>query len=1228
MKKTYLSLIVGLLVGIFPAWSIPANPYPIEMEQPDGSKITIKMIGDEYGHYEQTEDGISVMRGEDGFFRYAELSSAGELQPGAVIARNANARSEADNAYLANLPKQEYLVQQFETSRLIRKQALQNTVSPRAIQASGTVRGLVLLVQFSDEKFTHTNADFYNMMNQEGYDYNGAVGSVRDYFIAQSGGKFTPIFDVYGPFTLSSESYYGADSNGVHDPNFSARMPSDACDAANSSVDFSKYDADGDGYVDLLYIIYAGYSQSSSGNTNDIWPKSGTASTGTYDKWDGKKISRYACSSELKGKEGTTRDGIGTFIHEYSHTLGLPDFYDTGSDGITPYGMGYWDIMCYGGYRGNWGVGYTAYERTFCGWMSLTELPTTGASLSLENLADSHKAYKMTSSDANQYFILENRQKTGWDAYLPGAGLMITKVDYNSSIWAPYGTVGTANTVNVNPNRQRMTIMPADNELSIATESGDLYPYNGNNSFTSTSSPASTTNTAGTINRPVTYITNDNGTIIFEVNGGGNLSTPTLQDFSNVVEDGFTVNWGRVDGATSYNVKLSREVLSGVNGTNTTETYDAVGTSYTFADMPKGYTYIVQVQAESASGLTGGYSSSKSLILEPAPAADVPVALEATNVTASRFVANWEQVTEEVSGYILRAWRTDLSGNAANDDDWPQEITVDNRTTSYQFKRLDLNTYNYFYQVKTLNYDNVESSYSNTIMVSLNPTTVDSYAVTFAQAANGSFEVRSGGTAIVSGTEVLAGTTLTIEVTPNAGYELDAITVNGSVITGNTFTVSAVSVIRVTFKEVETIVDYVIPSGSMHSNSTTYVEHIYTENADTDINKTWSGKPDNVYQLLDQTLIVALGETFNLHLDAHQATSLTNSVYQDLRFDAAVIFVDWEGDGTFEKLIQIGSNPPESNTVGNTAVLTINQEITVPTTANLGECRIRVIYNNAWQHDFFTAANANTTNIVDGMAYDIPVKVIAEKTETPVDYVTPSGSMHSNSTTYVEHIYTENADTDINKTWSGKPDNVYQLLDQTLLVDVGQKFNLHLDAYQATSLTNGVYQDLRFDAAVIFVDWDGDGNFEKLTQIGLNPPTSNTVGNIDVLTINQEITVPTTAKLGECRIRVIYNNAWQHDFFTAANANTTGIVEGMAYDIPVKVNDPNAVDKVEVGHKIYVSQGNIVVESEGEQRVDVINITGQVVHSTTVNGQAYFDVPARGIYIVRCGTQVARVVVQ
>lgn len=568
MKKVFITLCASVFLGVSSLFALPARSIPETVTQPDGTVVTVRVVGDEFYHYQMTADGIPVVRGADGFYRYAELTPDGTVVAGQVIARDAHLRTASDKVYLEQLAARK-VSQGMVAQRQLKRQQKLRSVTRRTTQATtgDDVHGLVLLVEFSDKKFDPTNTleDFKEMMNKEGYDYQGAIGSARDYFIAQSDGQFRPTFDVVGPITLDrAMAYYGGNDKYTGNDSRPEDMVIDACRKVESMVDFSIYDRDNDGFVDLVYVIYAGYGESANDNAGSlddtIWPHAWYIYQGAGKEVsvDGKLLDAYACSAELQGNTGTYRDGIGSFCHEYSHTLGLPDFYDTSGSN---YGMSTWSLMDYGCYNGpdmngdghsdgSVPVGYTAYEREFCGWLTIEEL-TSPATVSLENLADSKKAYKIVSSDKNQYFTLENRQQTGWDTYMASSGLMILKVDYDQRVW-------DNNIVNCEPTRQRMTIMPADNHRSFYDETGDLYPYNNNNSFTDQSAPASKTNTGLSLGKPVTNITQANGVITFDFMGGSAIDAPVANEATGITATGFTANWSPVEGAVSYTLYVDR----------------------------------------------------------------------------------------------------------------------------------------------------------------------------------------------------------------------------------------------------------------------------------------------------------------------------------------------------------------------------------------------------------------------------------------------------------------------------------------------------------------------------------------------------------------------------------------------------------------------------------------------------------------------------------------------
>ncbi|MBR1630539.1 MAG: M6 family metalloprotease domain-containing protein, partial [Paludibacteraceae bacterium] len=352
-------------------------------------------------------------------------------------------------------------------------------------------RGLVILVNFSDRKFVDAstaNERFGDMLNQPLYSANGATGSAHDYFYDASMGQYEPTFDVYGPYTLPQRmSYYGQDYMTEGNDRNAVQMIVEACSlAARDGVDFSRYDADDDGLIDFVFVYYAGYNQAEGAPSYTIWPHQyevrDTASfhggymnltsddysnyqcTADSITFSGKKLRKYACTSELTGTYGEVMAGIGTFCHEFSHVLGLPDLYAT--NGATHKTMGYWDIMDVGSYNneGRTPPTYSAYERMFMGWLTPTVL-NEPQHVTLGNLATHNTACLITQSGSHNldganpsptlFYLLENRQKYRWDTYLPGRGLLITKVNYRPSAW-------DSNTVNNTLSRMGVDLMEAE----------------------------------------------------------------------------------------------------------------------------------------------------------------------------------------------------------------------------------------------------------------------------------------------------------------------------------------------------------------------------------------------------------------------------------------------------------------------------------------------------------------------------------------------------------------------------------------------------------------------------------------------------------------------------------------------------------------------------------------------------------------------------------------------
>lgn len=405
------------------------------------------------------------------------------------------------------------------------------------LKASGEQKIPVVLVQFADKPFTAADGtpegvqQFYHQfcngtMDGVRYDGHGSYGSIRDYFVEQSDSLFLPYFEVIGPVTLEQGyAYYGANSGGGHDSNFSVfRQEAIAKAQEVYTGDWMDFDNNGNGTVDMIFYVYAGLAESNGGDENCIWPKEGTTSTTINNL----RYECYGCTCEARPSKydnqgnitETKTDGVGVFIHELSHALGLPDFYDTRS---VAFGMDIWSVMDYGEYGNNGYMpgNYTAYERDFMGWQPLVELTDTCV-LNIKCFADGGCGYKIV-NDANpdEYYVLENRQAKGWDEKICGLGhgLQVTHVDYNSSRWS-------ANTVNTDPNHQRMTIISAadnyqgTNAAQTSSEwkeclGGCLFPgssYNYN--LTDDTTPAATVFAGSYMSKPLFDITEEeDGTV-------------------------------------------------------------------------------------------------------------------------------------------------------------------------------------------------------------------------------------------------------------------------------------------------------------------------------------------------------------------------------------------------------------------------------------------------------------------------------------------------------------------------------------------------------------------------------------------------------------------------------------------------------------------------------------------------------------------------------------------
>ena len=564
------------------AFAVPAKRVKRQVQQPDGSVLTVMLRGDENFHYTSTEDGQPLVQRADGAYCYATLDSNGKLTASAQVAHDVESRGAAElsflNYYTAESQKVRSLGMERAKQRNARRMArlanrgvvdasgkpvrrvMAGATGGEGIGVTGKRKGLVILVNFKDKKMQskHTQAEWNDYFNKVGYNKYGNNGSVHDYFYAQSYGKLDLEFDVIGPVTVSKNmaSYGANDAQGNDiDP---AGMIKEACELAyaKEKMDMSQYDWDGDGAVDQVYVIYAGYGEAAGGEANTIWPHEWDIQSGGYSLvLGGQRIRTYACSSELNGGYGTDISGIGTACHEFSHCMGIPDFYDTAGGGC--FGMDAWDLMDYGSYGGDGyePTGYNTYEKWVSGWIEPTILTEPCYIKNMKPLSDAPEACVVfNEANKNEYYIFENRQLKGTDVALPNHGMLVIHVDYDQKVWFD-------NEVNNTSNHQRFTVVPADNKLTSETVTGDTYPGTTKSTeLTDTSKPAATLFNANSdgrkfLGKPVTDITEKDGLISFTFMGGVNLDAPQPK-VMNMTATSFTGGWNAVDGAESYTVEL------------------------------------------------------------------------------------------------------------------------------------------------------------------------------------------------------------------------------------------------------------------------------------------------------------------------------------------------------------------------------------------------------------------------------------------------------------------------------------------------------------------------------------------------------------------------------------------------------------------------------------------------------------------------------------------------
>ena len=583
MKKIIITLALLLAYSNL-AYSVSAYPYSINIIQPDGSTLKVLLRGDESFAYTISVDGYLITRNEKGFFEYANINTENKIIPLGVRVHNVKER----------LPKEIQFIQSISLTETIKKLTnniknnnherlkTRSSTSANAKNITGSRRLLCILIGFSDVRFSKTQNEFDNFMNQVGYNQGNAIGSVKDYYLENSYSKLDLNITVVGPYIADHPmAYYGENVSGVQGNDARPRdLIREALAKADPYVNYADFDNDNNGSVDGVHIIYAGYSEAAGGNPETIWSHRWTLSGVSY---DGKTISDYSCSAELRNNWGTQIDGIGTACHEIGHILGAPDFYDTnGGAGGWFAGTGQWDLMDGGNWNcdGDCPAHHNPYTKSYIfGWSGINTLPADNTLITLKpSCKNNDSFYKINTPTENEYFIVENRQNISFDSGLPGHGMLVYHVhsqfdprSQENNITHPQRFYPICASATQNPNN-------TPSSYGIINSSGCPFPGTANRiSLTANTLPGLVSWSGASTGKDIQFVQETGNNITFVVNPQISGPSTICDQATYTIENlppGATVQWS----ASNSNLTLVSGQGTGTAMFRKTDDISTIGT--------------------------------------------------------------------------------------------------------------------------------------------------------------------------------------------------------------------------------------------------------------------------------------------------------------------------------------------------------------------------------------------------------------------------------------------------------------------------------------------------------------------------------------------------------------------------------------------------------------------------------------------------------------------------
>ncbi|MBP7653698.1 M6 family metalloprotease domain-containing protein [Candidatus Dependentiae bacterium] len=435
--------------------------------------------------------------------------------------------------------------------------------------ALGTHKICVILLQF-------TNKSFPSQYNKTYYDnviFNTSSNSLSNYYKECSYNKFNlsgSAADIYGPFTSSrTMEYYGSDGSDIDNRYASINsMIQEVVELAESSVNFSNYDSNGDGKVDHLIVIHAGGNQAVSKVSNDIWSHNWFINgflESAYQTDDGVDIVTYSTFEEDAS--------LGMMAHEFGHDLGLPDLYNTHTGNSV---VGKWCLMDYGLYNGINSDGRSpahpsVYNKILLNWITPVSIVSSAANYNLNNIEEYDAAIKIphpsSSNSSQEYYLISNRQKNGYDSYLPGSGILVWHI--NDSI----GTL-TENNIN-NFSQQRVKIVPQDNTEPSWNYGDSTDPWKNNlTGLTSSSVPNNAAHNGQTSSTPIISNIGSSGDVMtlnflsgYQISENINISSVKYNSGGCTVEWSINPDFSEISNISYYKLELYTGLSSSISDT-------------------------------------------------------------------------------------------------------------------------------------------------------------------------------------------------------------------------------------------------------------------------------------------------------------------------------------------------------------------------------------------------------------------------------------------------------------------------------------------------------------------------------------------------------------------------------------------------------------------------------------------------------------------------------------